>query len=64
MSTRGLDLLAAHCASLDPAVPSARERLDAVLGRDLARMLVFALSTGGAPERGRAALGAGVVLAA
>jgi hypothetical protein len=47
---RGLDLLAAHCASLDPLlrereVPPARERLEAALGADLAAKLVFALST-------------------
>jgi hypothetical protein len=41
---RGLELLAAHCASLDPDAPSARERLDAALGAELAKKLVFALS--------------------
>jgi len=46
---RGLDLLAAHCASLDPllydrAVPTARERLEAALGAELAVRLVLALS--------------------
>jgi hypothetical protein len=47
---RGLDLLAAHCASLDPllldrAAPTARERLDSTLGAELAYKLVLALST-------------------
>ena len=40
---RGLALLVAHCASLDPAAPTARERLEEKLGADLARKLVFAL---------------------
>jgi hypothetical protein len=61
---RGLDLIAAHCASLDPEITSARERLDVALGPDLARMLVFALSGGGGPERPRRALGARPVFAA
>ena len=43
---RGADLLAAHCASLDPDWPTARDRLDEALGPDLARKLVFALSSG------------------
>ena len=43
---RGLALLAAHCSSLEPDAPSARERLDALLGAELARKLVFALSSG------------------
>ena len=41
---RGLGLLAAHCRSLDPDAPSARERLEALLGAELARKLVRALS--------------------
>lgn len=41
---RGLALLIAHCASLDPAAPTARERLEEKLGPDLARKLVFALA--------------------
>jgi hypothetical protein len=41
---RGLRLLLAHCASLDPAAPTARERLDEKLGPELARKLVFALA--------------------
>lgn len=51
--TRGLALVAAHCEALDPAMPSARERLDAALGAELAQKLVFAL-TGGASDRQRA----------
>jgi len=43
-SDRGLALLIAHCASLDPATPTARERLDEKLGPELARKLVFALA--------------------
>jgi hypothetical protein len=43
---RGLALLAAHCASLDPDAPSARDRLEAELGAELAQKLVVALSTG------------------
>jgi len=41
----GLDLLAAHCAALDPDAPTARERLDDALGPELARKLVHALSS-------------------
>jgi hypothetical protein len=41
---RGQALLLAHCSRLDPATPTARKRLDAVLGPALARKLVFALS--------------------
>jgi hypothetical protein len=52
--TRGLDLLLAHVRSLDPDAPTARERLDAALGPELARKLVFALSAG-APRERRAA---------
>jgi hypothetical protein len=51
--TRGTKLLAAHCKSLDPAATTARERLDAALGPELARVLVFALATAG---HGRAQL--------
>jgi hypothetical protein len=51
---RGLALLAAHCTSLDPDAPTARDRLEEALGPDLARKLVFALS-GGAYERERVA---------
>jgi hypothetical protein len=52
---RGLSLLEAHCRSLDPSAPTARERLDDVLGPELAQKLVFALSAGAATGRGRAA---------
>jgi hypothetical protein len=48
---RGLALLLAHCASLDPATATARERLDEALGPELARKLVFALAGGGAALR-------------
>ena len=62
---RGLELLAAHCASLDPETATARERLDEVVGPDLARMLVFGLSGGGGErERSRAPLRARSVFAA
>jgi hypothetical protein len=47
---RGIALLAAHCASLDPDTATARERLEDVLGAELARKLVFAL-TGAAHPR-------------
>ncbi len=51
--TRGLRLLAAHLQSLDPATPSARERLEDALGPQLARKLLFALAPG--QRRGRQA---------
>ena len=41
---RGLELLAVHCTSLDPEAPTARERLEQIIGPDLAHKLVFALS--------------------
>jgi hypothetical protein len=41
---RGLSLLAAHCLSLDPYAQTARQRLEAAIGPELAHMLVFALS--------------------
>jgi hypothetical protein len=44
---RGLALLATHCSSLDPDVPSARERLEKALGAELARRLVLALTSAG-----------------
>jgi hypothetical protein len=50
---RGVTLVAAHCSALDPDAPTARERLDAALGDELARRLVFALA-GGASGRRRA----------
>jgi len=51
----GLPLLLAHCASLAPEGLTARERLDIVLGPELARKLVFALCAG-APEQRRVVL--------
>lgn len=41
----GSALLLAHTSRLDPATPTARQRLDAVLGPALARKLVFALTS-------------------
>jgi hypothetical protein len=43
---RGTPLLIAHLESFDPERPSARERLDAELGAELAHKLVFALTSG------------------
>ena len=43
--TRGNALLLAHTTRLDPNTPTARERLDVVLGPVLARKLVFALTS-------------------
>ncbi|HEY5057781.1 MAG TPA: hypothetical protein VII51_02075 [Gaiellaceae bacterium] len=60
----GLDLLLAHCASLDPDRSTARERLDEALGPDLAKKLVFALSAGAPCERRSPDLGAWAVFAA
>ena len=51
----GLPLLLAHCASLAPEGLTARERLDVVLGPELARKLVFALCAG-APDQRRVVL--------
>lgn len=45
---RGLSLLVAHCRSLDPDAPSARERLAEAVGTELAHALLFALC---APDR-------------
>jgi hypothetical protein len=50
--TRGLRLLAAHLRSLDPAMPTPRERLERALGAQLAHKLLFALAPG---QRGRRA---------
>ena len=62
---RGLALLLAHCASLDPDSPTARERLDEALGSDLAKKLVFALSSGTRSRaRSRSGLGARALFAA
>lgn len=41
---RGLGLLAAHCGSLDPETPSARERLAEAVGPELAHTLLVALA--------------------
>jgi hypothetical protein len=41
---RGLDLLVAHCSSVYPDAPTARERLEEALGPDFASKLVVALS--------------------
>ncbi|HEX3237829.1 MAG TPA: hypothetical protein VHQ99_05410 [Gaiellaceae bacterium] len=41
---RGARLLALHLQSLDPKAVSARDRLKAALGEDLARKLLFALA--------------------
>jgi hypothetical protein len=46
MGLGGLPLLLAHCASLGPEELTARERLDVVLGPELARKLVWALCSG------------------
>jgi hypothetical protein len=62
---RGLALLVSHCANLDPDSPTARERLNDALGLELARKLVFALSTGTeSRERSRSGLDAHSVFAA
>ena len=60
---RGDALLLAHCASLDPDVETAKERLEDVLGPELARQLVHAL-TAGAPTRPEAGLRPRAVFAA
>ena len=62
-SQRGNALLLAHLASLDPDTPPARERLDEALGQELARKLVWALSSG-APQRDEPGLRARFVFAA
>jgi hypothetical protein len=62
---RGLALLAAHCATIDPDALTVRERLDAVLGPELAHKLLFALAGGGSSaERRRRRLGPGASFAA
>jgi hypothetical protein len=62
---RGLALLLAHCASLDPDSPTARERLAEAIGPDLAQKLVFALSSGTRSRaRSRSGLGARALFAA
>ena len=62
-SQRGDALLLAHLASLDPATPPARERLEDALGVELTRKLVWALSSG-APQRDEPSLRARFVFAA
>jgi hypothetical protein len=44
MNERGSQLLEIHLRSLDPAEPTARERLEEAMGESLARKLVFALA--------------------
>ena len=44
LTNRGARLLAAHLESLDPRTVQARERLEAELGSELARKLLFALA--------------------
>ena len=44
MNGRGEQLLEAHIRSLDPARPSAQERLEKAMGPALARKLVFVLA--------------------
>lgn len=51
---RGLTLLAAHCNSLDPHAPTARERVEALLGPELAHVLIFALARPGETRLRRA----------
>jgi hypothetical protein len=41
---RAMRLLAAHLESLDPQAVQARERLEAELGSELARKLIYALA--------------------
>jgi len=50
---KGIALLASHILSLDPDAPSARERLAAAIGSELADKLVFALSSGSSPAHER-----------
>lgn len=57
--TDQMRLLAAHCLNLDPATPTARERLERALGKELAAKLLFALApsrAGAAPARSRRVL--------
>ncbi len=42
-SGRGAHLLLVHCAALDSAKPTAFSRLELAVGKELARLLVFAL---------------------
>jgi hypothetical protein len=45
MHRRGLELLWAHLASLDPDAPTARDRLDNALGASFAAFLIAALAS-------------------
>jgi hypothetical protein len=60
---RGNALLLAHCASFDPDMETAKERLEHALGPELAQRLVGAL-TAGAPLRPEAGLRPRTVFAA
>ncbi|HZQ15202.1 MAG TPA: hypothetical protein VFA82_00385 [Gaiellaceae bacterium] len=40
---RGTHLLLVHCAALEPAKPTAFARLESAIGKELARLLVYAL---------------------
>jgi hypothetical protein len=40
---RGTHLLLVHCAALDSAKPTAFARLESSIGKELARLLVYAL---------------------
>jgi len=51
LGLQGLPLLLAHCASLAPEGLTARQRLDVVLGPELARKLVYALCAGAPTAR-------------
>ena len=51
LGLQGLPLLLAHCASLAPDGLTARQRLDVVLGPELARKLVYALCSGAPTAR-------------
>jgi len=56
ISSRGPDLLIAHCAALDSARPRVTVRLHRLIGPDLTRLLVVALAgdhrMDGHPPRG------------
>jgi hypothetical protein len=43
MSDRAVNLLQLHLRSLDPAEPTARQRLEEAVGESLAHKLLFAL---------------------
>ena len=49
-SQGGFGLLAAHCRGIEPYARTARQRLDAAIGPELAHMLVFALSGDESPS--------------